>query len=69
MKKGLSSYDRKIALDKRRATCYEKYGVDNVNKVLEVRDRIEETCHKKYGKKSPLSKTNPIVSGKNLGTE
>lgn len=36
-------------LEKRQATCFEKYGVDSVGKVKEIRSRIEKTNFEKYG--------------------
>lgn len=38
---------------KRKETCLKKYGVENVNRVPEVREKIKQTCLEKYGVDNP----------------
>jgi len=42
------------ALVVRKSTCLERYGVDNVMKTQEVKDKIKETCFSKYGSQSHM---------------
>jgi len=44
----------KQALEARKQTCLEKYGVDNVMHTQATKDKIKETCLKKYGVSSHM---------------
>lgn len=48
--------------DKSRKTCLEKWGVDNPNKVPEVRQKITETCINRYGAKVSPATANSAKS-------
>lgn len=43
----------KQANEKRRKTCIEKYGVDNVYKTKSAQDKYKQTCLKRYGTDNP----------------
>ena len=47
---GLSS----DVLEKRRKTVIERYGVDNVSKIIDVKDKIKKTSIEKYGCENPF---------------
>ena len=44
----------KQALEARKQTCLEKYGVENVMHTQSTKDKIKETCIKKYGVSSHM---------------
>ena len=44
------NYNNRIKSSK---TCIEKYGVDNPNKIVNVREKIKETCNTRYGGIAP----------------
>lgn len=44
----------KQALEVRKKTCLEKYGVDNVMRTQSTKDKIKETCLTKYGAPSHM---------------
>lgn len=44
-----SDEKRSSIVEKRRGTCLERYGVDHVQKDLEIRRKTEKTCMSKYG--------------------
>lgn len=44
-----SDEKRSSIVEKRRGTCLERYGVDHVQKDLEIRRKTEKTCISKYG--------------------
>lgn len=47
----------KLAINKGKKTCIEKYGVDNTLKLKEVREKAKKTCIERYGVES-YAKTN-----------
>ena len=56
-KKTLSEFSdekREQILVKRAETCFEKYGVDHVSKLDDVKEKHRQTCLEKYGVDNPL---------------
>jgi hypothetical protein len=62
----LKKYDRTVAIEKRKITCLEKYGVDTISKNSIIKDKVKTTCLERYGNSTSLQlnlcKTNRIKS-------
>lgn len=52
MARVMEKYDYKKAVEKRKLTCLEKYGVDNAAKNAEVNEKARKTCIERYGGES-----------------
>lgn len=48
-KNNFSNEKRAIILEKTKATCLQKYGVDNQNKLERIKNKRKQTCIDKYG--------------------
>lgn len=46
-----SEQEKFETLEKRRKTCLDKYGFENVNQVPEIKEKINDTMNKRYGTK------------------
>ena len=49
-----SCNDKKCKNELRKLTCLEKFGVENVNKCKEIKQKSSDTFKKRYGKDSPI---------------
>lgn len=61
------SCSNKCSITKSKQTCIEKYGVDNVFKLEEKKEKFRKTCVEKYGCDNPLKNTE--VSKKMVDTK
>jgi len=58
IRKRVTNTDQLRKEEKRKATCLEKYGVDNVILIPGMMDKIRGVCFKKYGTRSPTQRKN-----------
>lgn len=58
LKMKLKEYDRKIANEKRKKTCLEKYGTISASGSEEIKNKVRSTCMDKYGKENTLNLDN-----------
>jgi hypothetical protein len=61
------SCSNRCSVVKSKQTCMDKYGVDNVFKLDEKKDKFRKTCEEKYGCDNPLKNTE--VSKKMVATK
>lgn len=60
IQKRISNTDQVAKEERRRATCLERYGVDNPILVPGSLEKVRITCFKRYGVRSPSQRSNSV---------